>query len=81
MRKVLIDDWFPINEVSVESIRERGASSALPPLYFLHTWFARRPLITSRAAIVTGILKNKETIFSKYLVSRLIKTLSQHKIQ
>ena len=37
-------------------MRERGASSALPPLYFLHVWWARRPLIASRAAVLGGML-------------------------
>jgi len=55
-RRVLIDEWFPLGEVSVESVRERSASSALPPLYFLHVWFARRPLTTSRAAILLSLL-------------------------
>src|SRR3989337_4265659 len=36
--------------------RERGASSALPPLYFLHVWWARRPLAVSRAAILGSLL-------------------------
>ena len=52
----LIDDWLPIAELSVESRRERGASSALPPLYFLHVWWARRPLTTSRAAVLGSLL-------------------------
>jgi adenine-specific DNA methylase len=37
-------------------MRERGASSALPPLYFLHVWWARRPLTVSRAAILASLL-------------------------
>jgi len=52
----LIDEWFPTGEVGVESVRERSASSALPPLYFLHVWFARRPLVASRAAVLASIL-------------------------
>jgi len=55
-RELLISKWFPITEVSVESIRERSASSALPPLYFLHVWFARRPLAASRAAVLGSLL-------------------------
>ena len=55
-RRFLIDDWFPISEAGAESIRERSASNALPPLYYLHVWFARRPLAASRAAILTTIL-------------------------
>ena len=52
----LIWDWLPIAELSVESQRERGASSALPPLYFLHVWWARRPLTASRAAVLGSLL-------------------------
>lgn len=55
-RELLISKWFPITEVSVESVRERSASSALPPLYFLHVWFARRPLAASRAAVLGSLL-------------------------
>jgi adenine-specific DNA methylase len=54
--ELLISKWFPITEVSVESVRERSASSALPPLYFLHPWFARRPLAASRAAVLGSLL-------------------------
>jgi putative DNA methylase len=53
---VLIEHWFPIDVIGAESMRERGASSALPPLYFLHVWWARRPLLTSRAAILASVL-------------------------
>lgn len=52
----LIEEWLPIAEIGVESQRERGASSALPPLYFLHVWWARRPLIASRAAVLGSTL-------------------------
>ena len=54
--ELLISKWFPITEISVESVRERSASSALPPLYFLHVWFARRPLANSRAAVLGNLL-------------------------
>ncbi|MGQ9851431.1 MAG: DUF1156 domain-containing protein, partial [Aggregatilineaceae bacterium] len=53
---LLIEDWLPFEAVGAESQRERGASSALPPLYFLHVWWARRPLVVSRAAILAGVL-------------------------
>ena len=52
----LIETWLPFDIVGAESLRERGASSALPPLYFLHVWWARRPLTISRAAIVASLL-------------------------
>ena len=54
--RTLIEDWLPIETVGCESMRERGASSALPPLYFLHVWWARRPLTASRAALLASVL-------------------------
>jgi len=52
----LIESWLPFAAIGAESQRERGASSALPPLYFLHVWWARRPLTVSRAAILASLL-------------------------
>jgi len=54
--RLLIEQWLPIAEIGAECMRERGASSALPPLYFLHVWWARRPLAVSRAAILASLL-------------------------
>ena len=34
----------------------RGLVGADPPLYFLHVWWARRPLTVSRAAILASLL-------------------------
>ncbi len=56
MSRSLIEQWFPAAAVGAESLRERGASSALPPLNFLHVWWARRPLTASRAAVVASLL-------------------------
>lgn len=53
---LLIEDWLPVQELGIEAQRERGASSALPPLYFLHVWWARRPLVVSRAAVLASLL-------------------------
>lgn len=54
--RVLIEDWLPIEELGIESRRERGAASALPPLSFLHIWWARRPLVASAAVVLGGLL-------------------------
>jgi len=59
---VLLESWFPFDTIGAESMRERGASSALPPLYFLHVWWARRPLTISRAAIVASLLPDYDTV-------------------
>src|SRR5215211_3103127 len=52
----LIEEWLPIAELSEESVRERRSMTALPPTYYLHVWFARRPLIASRAAVLASLL-------------------------
>lgn len=56
MPRSLIEQWFPAQSVGAESLRERGASSALPPINFLHVWWARRPLTASRAAVLATVL-------------------------
>jgi len=53
---LLIESWVPIGPLGGEAQRERKASSALPPLYFLHVWWARRPLVVSRAAVLGSLL-------------------------
>ena len=55
-KRRLIEDWLPIAALSEESARERRSMTALPPTYYLHVWFARRPLIASRAAILGSLL-------------------------
>ena len=52
----LIEGAFPCNEVGAETKRERGSLSALPPVYYLHVWWARRPLTPSRAAVLGSLL-------------------------
>src|SRR5690242_21736373 len=52
----LIEEWLPIAELGEESIRERRSMTALPPTYYLHVWWARRPLVASRAAILASVL-------------------------
>lgn len=54
--RVLIEDWFPVAELGIESRRERAAASALPPLSFLHVWWARRPLVASAAVVLAGVM-------------------------
>ena len=56
--RVLIEEWFPFEEVGIECRRERGVVSAMPAINYLHVWWARRPLIASKAAILGSILKN-----------------------
>ena len=54
--RLFIEDYFPVEKIGIESVRERAAASALPALYFLHVWWARRPLVASAAAILGSLL-------------------------
>lgn len=56
--KRLIEGSFPCGQVGAETRRERSASNMLPPIYYLHVWWARRPLTPSRAAILGSILSS-----------------------
>ena len=56
MTRRLIEDWLPIAALGEESVRERRSMTALPPTYYLHVWWARRPLVASRAAISASLL-------------------------
>jgi adenine-specific DNA methylase len=75
---LLIESWLPIEAIGAESKRERGASSALPPLYFLHVWWARRPLTTSRAAILAGVLPQWSPDWPPHLNARFPNEESYH---
>lgn len=56
MTKRLIETWLPIAALGEESVRERRSMTALPPTYYLHVWWARRPLVASRAALLASLL-------------------------
>ncbi|MEV8531345.1 DUF1156 domain-containing protein [Streptomyces sp. NPDC051211] len=55
-KRLLIEEWLPVRELGIESRRERAAASALPPLSFLHVWWARRPLVASAGVVLAGLL-------------------------
>ena len=56
MTRRLIEEWLPVAEIGEESTRERRSMTALPPTYYLHVWWARRPLVASRAAVLASLL-------------------------
>jgi len=56
MTRTLIEQWLPAEAIGAESLRERGSAKAYPPINFLHVWWARRPLLASRAAVVASLL-------------------------
>lgn len=56
MTRTLIEQWLPAGAIGAESLRERGSAKAFPPINFLHVWWARRPLLASRASVVASLL-------------------------
>jgi len=58
-RELLISKWFPIEEVSVESVRERTPGTPYPATSRIHVWFARRPHATSRSAVIGSLVPSE----------------------
>lgn len=54
--RLLIEDWLPAAAIGVECMRERSSAVALLPHTYLHIWWARRPLVVSRAAVLASLL-------------------------
>lgn len=52
----LIERWLPIAALGIESVRERTPMTPFPAPNRLHVWWARRPLIASRAGILGSLL-------------------------
>ena len=52
----LIERWLPIAEIGIESTRERTPMTPFPAPNRLHVWWARRPLVASRAAVLASFL-------------------------
>gem|GEM_PF-2044002 len=56
VKELLIEKWFPIQECNIESARERGGPNILPPLYYLHVYWTRKPQAASRIASILASL-------------------------
>ncbi|TIL58537.1 MAG: DUF1156 domain-containing protein [Mesorhizobium sp.] len=52
----LIERWLPIAEIGIESLRERTPMTPFPAPNRLHVWWARRPLVAARAAVLASLL-------------------------
>ena len=52
----LIERWLPIAALGVESTRERTPMTPFPAPNRLHVWWARRPLVAARAAVLASLL-------------------------
>src|SRR3954451_17181048 len=53
--RLLIEEWLPAAAIGVECIRERSTGQQPPDKRF-HVWWARRPLVASRAAVLASVL-------------------------
>ena len=67
---VLIEHWLPIEAIGVESRREHAYGTPFPAPNRLHVWWARRPLLTSRAAILGGVLPQWSADFPENLCAK-----------
>lgn len=56
MSRRLIEEWLPIAEIGIESVRERTPMTPFPAPNRLHVWWARRPLVAARAAVLASLL-------------------------
>lgn len=54
--RLLIEDWLPAQAIGVECMREHQFMAPFPPNTRLHVWWARRPLVVSRAAVLGSLL-------------------------
>lgn len=69
-KPLLIESWLPIEAIGAESQREHGYGTPFPAPNRLHVWWARRPLVLSRAAILGGLLPEWSESWSKDLLEK-----------
>ncbi|WP_419861198.1 DUF1156 domain-containing protein [Candidatus Palauibacter sp.] len=67
--KTLIEEWFPIETIGSESMRDQSAAQK-PPLNRLHVWWARRPLTASRAVMLASVLPAWSPELARFLKKR-----------
>jgi putative DNA methylase len=65
--RVLIEEWLPIAELGVESIRERNVFSDLPPLFALHVWWARRPMAATSGVLLASLLPSWSPAVAEFM--------------
>ena len=56
-KPVLIEDWLPIRELGIESVRESAPiPGQFPKIKTLHVWWARAPLAASNGVALAALL-------------------------
>lgn len=71
----LIEDYIPIKEISAESAREKSIRKG--HISTLHLWWARRPLVAARAAVLASLLAAPETYQKRTCLKKLMVDLCQ----
>lgn len=74
---LLIESWLPIEAIGAESQRE-NSTGLHPPPNRLHVWWARRPLIASRAAILASVLPQWSADFPAHLRAKFSTEAAYH---
>lgn len=59
----LIEEILPLKEISLESAREKSIRQG--NISTIHLWWARRPIIASRAAVLGSLLKTNSTTINQ----------------
>lgn len=68
---LLIERWLPLEILSAEQTREKSmGKNTFPPTVRLHVWWARRPLLVSRAAVLAGVLPAWSETWPKVLLDK-----------
>lgn len=75
---VLIERWLPFEAIGAESNRENSTGKHPAPNR-LHVWWARRPLIASRAAILASVLPRWSSQWPKELLRKFPDEESYHR--
>ena len=71
----LIEKWMPVNQISIEAIRERAGAVPNPAPHQLHVWWARRPLAPSRATTLLSLLpESADSDTTRHAVFKLLGT-------
>ena len=74
---VLIESWLPIEAIGAEAKREHSTGMHPAPNR-LHVWWARRPLIASRAAVLASVLPQWSDDWPTNLHQKFINEESYH---
>ncbi|GIV55101.1 MAG: hypothetical protein KatS3mg039_1619 [Candidatus Kapaibacterium sp.] len=65
--RFLIESTFPLQELSAEARREKAIRHG--HISTLHVWWARRPLVTARAAVLGALLTDEAEVDDRFIAN------------